>query len=364
MAEITEYDPIEGETDSIDQNEDVVPTRYDITSYGIDFDVDGLIRRINRNDIVVPDFQRSFVWTLTESSKFIESLLLGLPVPGIFLAHERKTNQMLVIDGQQRLLTLKYFREGLFHENPTTLSRNHFRLSKVQAQFDRKSFEDLSDADRINLENAVIHATVVKQDSPSNDDSSIYHIFERLNSGGRKLIPQEIRAVVYRGKFIKLIKKLNEHESWRKIFGQGKHRRQRDQELILRFLAMYYKSDEYSTPMTEFLNQFLNQNRNLPETRVREFERLFITVTDLFSDSVTKPFRLSRALNVAFFDAAMVGLARRVNSNGSPNSSEIESVHRRLLNDPNFFETINRATAEKSFVQKRIQIATEAFGQV
>src|SRR5689334_5241894 len=88
--------------------------RYDITSYGSDPDVEGLVRRLNRKEILIPQFQRGYVWRLPEASRFVESLLLGLPVPGVFFAIEPTTNKLLVIDGQQRLKSLQFFYEGVF----------------------------------------------------------------------------------------------------------------------------------------------------------------------------------------------------------------------------------------------------------
>ena len=80
---------IEQEENFIDDSDDDYEeeyTRYDITSYGVDFDVEGLVRRLKRDEIFIPPFQRDYVWKMPEASRFIESLLLGLPVPGIFLA--------------------------------------------------------------------------------------------------------------------------------------------------------------------------------------------------------------------------------------------------------------------------------------
>src|SRR5689334_16025480 len=82
------------------------PLQYSITSYGADYPVDSLVKRIQVGDIFVPEFQRHFVWKHPQASRFIESLLLGLPVPGIFLSRDEETNKLLVIDGQQRLETL------------------------------------------------------------------------------------------------------------------------------------------------------------------------------------------------------------------------------------------------------------------
>ncbi len=351
--------------DADEEDEEVIPSRYDITSYGVDFDVEGLVRRIQREDILIPDFQRKFVWTLPESSKLVESLLLGLPVPGIFLAQEQDTGKMSVIDGQQRLLTLKFFLEGYFHASRDAKSRRVFKLDKVQPQFDNKTFKDLDSKDRNNLENSVIHATVVKQDSPADDDTSIYHIFERLNSGGRKLSPHEIRCAVYHGSFIEFLKDLNQFDAWRNIFGGSPHNRMRDQELILRFFAMRYNSDNYQRPMAEFLNHFLNRNRDIGDEKKVDFSVVFKRITKLFNKSVPgKPFRVKRALNVAFFDAAMVGLAKRVINKDEPNPNKIHEAHDFLLNSVEFNEQITQSTADVNSVQNRISIATKAFMEV
>lgn len=157
---------------------------YSITSYGADYPVDGLVRRVESGDIVVPEFQRKFIWPRSRIERFIESLLLGLPVPGIFLAREPESNRLLVIDGQQRLRTLSAFYKGV-------LRGQEFRLSKgVQSQFVDRTYETLEPEDRRRLDDSIIHATVIKQDVPSDDESSVYFIFERLNTGGTLLQPQ------------------------------------------------------------------------------------------------------------------------------------------------------------------------------
>ena len=84
------------------------------SSYGADYPVDGLVKRINAEDIYIPEFQRGYVWSLNQASRFIESLLLGLPVPGIFVAKDEETKKLLVIDGQQRLKSLQFFYNGMF----------------------------------------------------------------------------------------------------------------------------------------------------------------------------------------------------------------------------------------------------------
>src|SRR5207249_4994213 len=107
-SEITDnLKEIAGEEET--EEEEVVPLKYSITSYGADYPVDSLVQRIRDGSILIPSFQRGYVWTFVQASGFIESLLLGLPVPGIFLSRDEPTQRLLVIDGQQRLLTLRYF---------------------------------------------------------------------------------------------------------------------------------------------------------------------------------------------------------------------------------------------------------------
>jgi hypothetical protein len=267
-ADLPDLDPSSEPVDTsvVDDAADdptIANVRYDISSYGIDFDVRGLVGRLQEEKILIPHFQRSFVWNLPDASRFVESLLLGLPVPGIFLAKDPETNKLLVIDGQQRLRSLQFFFEGFFNPHPAKATRRVFRLSNVQEQYENLTYEQLEERDRQALDDAVIHATIVKQDQPADDDTSIYHVYERLNSGGRKLTPQEIRTAISHGPLIESIKKLNEQSEWRTLFG-APSARLKDQEMILRFLAFYYDRESYARPMAEFLSKFAKRHRRPP----------------------------------------------------------------------------------------------------
>ena len=77
-------------------NDELSPVRYEISTYGADYDVEGLVKRLKRGDILIPSFQRNYVWKQAEASRFIESLLLGLPVPSVFLAKESESNKLLL----------------------------------------------------------------------------------------------------------------------------------------------------------------------------------------------------------------------------------------------------------------------------
>jgi hypothetical protein len=161
--------------------------KFSIESYGADYTVDSLVERMKKGAFTIPDFQRKFVWTIRHASKFIESLLMGLPVPGIFLYKEAGTNKHLVIDGQQRLKTLQAFYDKKFRGQ-------EFRLIGVRECWEGKTYADLEPSDALKLDDSIVHATIFKQDEPKDVLESIYFVFERINTGGIRLSPQEIRA--------------------------------------------------------------------------------------------------------------------------------------------------------------------------
>lgn len=357
-AEIDEEQNVDDINES-EEDEGIV--RYEITSYGIDFDVDGLVKRLKRGDIYIPEFQREFVWKLPESSRLIESLLLGLPVPGIFLAQDPESGKLLVIDGQQRLLSLLYFFEEHFNYKDGDEHKRVFKLSKVQKQFLDKTYSTLESKDRINLENCVIHATVVKQDTPAVDDTSIYHIFERLNSGGRKLTPQEIRSAVYHGELVERVKKLNHDANWRAIYGKV-NERMKDQELITRFFAMLNDSENYKEPMKDFINLFSKRFRKDNEKILDRYSSVFCLCCEIFMGmGIKRPFRFGPALNVAFFEAAMVGLAYRIITVDTPDVVKVLNAYNKLTQDDLFIKSISQSTGNTSSVKYRIEASKAAF---
>lgn len=352
-------DQAENDLEDIDE---ALPFNYSITSYGADYPTDSLVKRMVREDILVPPFQRGYVWNLKKASRFIESLLLGLPVPGIFLSKEKETQKLLVIDGQQRLKTIQYFYNNLFE--PT---EQIFALDGISPQFNGKTYNSLSEEDRRRLDDSIIPATVIRQDEPSEDQDSIYQIFERLNTGGDKLQAQEIRACIYHGEFNDLIKELNNHPEWRNIYGRV-DARMKDQELILRFLALYFRRENYNKPMKAFLNKFMGANQKLKVYSAQDISSVFVNTIELISHFIgSKAFRLkSHRINAAIFDAVMVGLALRLKNGSITNEGDILSHYKELLDNPLFLDaSVNTArTTETANVKSRLNEAIKAFANV
>ena len=351
MSEIYENE------DVIDEStEEIIPYIYSITSYGADYPVDTLVKRLEKKVIFIPPFQRSYVWKINQASRFVESLLLGLPVPGIFLSKEAD-GKLLVIDGHQRLKTLQFFYEGMF-------AGRAFELIDVQKKYDGKTYKTLEEADRRRLDDAIIHATIVKQDEPSDDNSSIYHIFERLNTGGNLLQPQEIRACIFQGPFNDFLTELRNNKSWQKIYGSPSIRL-KDQELILRFFALLLYSEKYERPMKEFLNDYMGKNRKFHLHDKETLRHKFTGTIDIIANTLgKKAFRPERAINAAVFDAVMIGVARRLDKCAIIDDKTFVKKYYELLDNKDFIQACLTATSDEKNVSERSRIATEYFEDI
>ena len=332
---------------------------YSIANYGADFTVEVLVKKLMNGDIFVPPFQRQFVWNLRESSRFIESLLLGLPVPNIFLAKDIATQKLMVLDGQQRLQSLKFFYEGIFSE-----SKKQFELKGVIERFEGLTYKTLAEQDRRRLDDSPIHAIIVKQEEPSDNQSSIFYIFERINTGGQRLTSQEIRACIYHGEFSELLSELNKVQTWRNIYGPVSAK-MKDQELILRFFAFHFNLQKYSRPMKEFLNDFMAENRKLQKYGTETLTSLFHKTVEVAGSLLgEKPFRIGPAINTAIFDSIMYGLSRRVLKGEITEPRKIETEYLQLVQNEDFLKYCTKATADEKSVQERMRIADETFAGI
>lgn len=346
--------------DGLKENlDEPIPFVYSITSYGADYPVDGLIKRLNSGDIYIPTFQRGYVWTLKQASRFIESLLLGLPVPGIFLSRDEDTKKLIVIDGQQRLRTLQYFYDGIFERTGKI-----FKLTDIDSQYLNIAYKVLNENDRRRLDDSLIHATIVRQERPSDDNSSIFNIFERLNTGGSLLHPQEIRNAIYQGELNDLVVRLNNNVYWRKIYGPVSLR-MRDQELILRFLALYFDWENYKPPMKGFLNTFMGENRHLMIHPENEIASLFNTTIDIVCHFIGgDAFKPKRTFIAAFFDAIMIGLALRLSKGSISESAKLKQRYLSLIENKDFLDAASTHTSDEDNVFQRITLAIATFSDL
>lgn len=338
--------------DVVEENEDeLVNIEYDITSYPSDYTLKGLYEMFIEGDIAIPDYQRGFVWSIKQSSLLIESFLIGLPVPPIFLYIDDE-NKNLVIDGQQRLMSIVYFIKGYFGEEDKMGKRQVFKLSGLndRNKYYNKTFNELESKDKRRLENSVLRAINIRQLSPTDESTCVYHIFERLNTGGTPLKSQEIRNCVFRSDFLNQLKKLNTDDNWRTILGKRNIvKNQTDVEFILRLFSLAYNVKEYEKPMKEFLNKIAKRNMKY-SNRINEFSDRFIRTCNVIVTQLRpKPFNVRGPFNMSIFDSVFCAILN--NLDNLP--QDLSDRYERLVIDSKFIELTTIATTDEKILKER-----------
>lgn len=342
-----------------EQEEGTVSVKYDIATYPSDFTLSGIVQMWEDKDIVIPDYQREFVWSINQASLLIDSFLCGLPVPPVFF-YVDENNKNLVIDGQQRIMSVVFFLEGYFGKESTQGKRRVFRLSGLDSKspYYNLRFEDLDETAQRRLKQAVLRAVNIRQLNPVGESTSAYHIFERLNTGGTPLKPQEIRNCVFRGGFNGLLKSANKNKNWRKILGKpylDKH--QKDVELLLRIFALVGATDEYEKPMKEFLNKAMLAHDKGDTKKSKNFFTAFEVVTEAVVNSIgEKPFHLRGPLNLSALDSVMSVL---IENYKKLDSIDIKKSYSALLEDADFDEYTKFNTTDAKTVIGRVNRVRE-----
>lgn len=356
--------PMSDDVDDVDETDSVSPQANPISYFGTEFDAHGLVRRFNEKAIVVPTFdpteelpdpnatgfQRGRVWRKAQQDRFVESLLLGYPVPGIFLV-EQPGKKYLVLDGQQRLTTLAAFYSG------------KFTLDNVDMSLQGLSYSSLAEDLRRTLDDTFIQAIIIRAPGSVQDYEGVYQIFERLNSGGTNLQPHEIRVALYGGALVDEIRELNNDPNWRLLYGK-RSERLKDQELILRVIALSVDSGKYSAPLKTFLNDFLGVNRNGRLLDLKGITRHFRSAAEVLAGSLgNRAFRLGTQVNAAILDSVFVAVMDRMKSPGvsAVSSEQWAGAYHALLKDGEFLDAVTRATANEESVAVRLHRAREAF---
>lgn len=341
-----------------DEGDDLVmPTEYDIIASPVDYPLETLRRKMDMHEVILPKFQRGYVWDLTMASRLIESFVVGLPVPPVFLLEETD-RRLLVIDELQRLETLRRFFNEEFASGRAAQGARKFRLAGVSpdGRLHNRTFLELDPADRRTLENTVLRAIIVRQMDPDKNTDVAHDIFERLNTGGMRLRDQEIRNCIHSGKLNDLINELNSLDAWRKILRSPRaDKHQKDAELILRYMALFHDVDEYRKPMKSFLSAYMRKNRNPPDEFICEEKARFVRTCRLVLDNLGGiPLNKSNRISPPVFDAVFVALARNLdNCDGGALPARLQ----RLMDDPPFIACTTRATTDPCTVRERLSLA-------
>ena len=341
------------EETEIDDDEESQDVRYEISTFPTDFTVKVMYEKWLSRQIVIPDYQRRYIWTLPQASRLIESFLLGLPIPQVFLYRERSSPELHVIDGHQRLGTIAHFYRGRFPDG------REFRLKGVRAAWANKTYDELSDDDQLTLDDATLRSIIIRQILPDNS-SSVYQIFERLNTGGTQLNPMEIRRAILRGGANDFLDRLNRNPDWRALIGRSdSDPRFRDQEMLLRVLALADSWRTYSKPMKTFITDYMAVLDKKDETAVRELERRFVEACSILNKQLgERPFHLRQRINLAALDSVMATAVEAVDSL----APDLNSAYVELKADPDFDETVSHNTSDTTVVKHRLALVQSAFG--
>jgi len=263
----------------------------DLAVTGTDWTVETIINQIKKGNIQLdPSFQRRDAWTTKVKSKFIESLFMGLPIPQIILAEQRdKKGKFIVIDGKQRLLSLKQFALPNKNENALKLSG-----LAVLSKFNRMTYADIEnglffdDIDAFN--NQTIRTVVIKN---WRNVEVLYLLFLRLNTGSVKLSPQELRQALYPGEFTDFVNsESGKNQQLQKMLNIKKADfRMRDVEILIRFFAFNFFAEDYSGSMQSFLdltcdklNKNFENNKPLLDNSVNLFNSAINLTFEVFGD--------------------------------------------------------------------------------
>ena len=360
---------------------------YDITTVPSDFNIVTLKDLMNKRWIRIPGFQRNFVWDRIRASKLIESLILGLPVPQIFL-YEKERNTHLVIDGQQRLMSIYYYMEQRFPRMnkrgelrrkfdkdgriPDDILRddNYFedfklRLPKNSRDSNRNNplhgltYEDLDETDKFRLDLRPIRCINIKQNAPQNNDNSMYEIFNRLNSGGMNLHPQEIRTSMYHSQFYDMLARINMNSEWRRFLNSPEpDLHMKDVEILLRGFAFLVNKDKYAPSMTRFLIQFSRECESYSEEENKYLEALFESFIEAMPDTSTNVFLRNGRFNVALYEAVFYAVCRDAYKFRSKVCTKLAQDNVSMLaEDQEFVAALQGGTTMTTKVQKRLERA-------
>ena len=329
-----------------------------------DPEIDSLHKKFKKGKLdIQPHFQRQYVWDNVKASRLIESVLLEIPLPIIYLSEE-EDGKTYVIDGQQRLTSLFGFIDG---EHP---DGRPFRLVKTSLfpNLTGKTFRELPDEFQEKIQCYKVRTITFLKDSARDLK---YTIFERLNSGSVSLNDQELRNCIYRGQYNDLLKELSQDQDFRFLLGiQRPDKRMKDVELVLRFASFYHSTYlNYRSPMKKFLNSDAERFRNAKKSDLDELQVAFknacLIIRSLFGEDAFRRYYRGTdsnpngrwektAFNASLYDIMMGTFAKE---NRHTVFQHLDSIREALIDlmtsDQEFIDSIELSTSSLQAVTKR-----------
>ena len=358
--------------------------QFDIVASPNDFNVVSLVEFMEQGVLKVPGFQRNYVWDIRRASKFIESILIGLPIPQIFL-YEQERNKFLVIDGQQRLMSLYYFVKERFPRKDKLIELRQlfdergkipgdvlddpayftdFRLNLPDQtpgnrnQFSKFTYSTLGEQFETSFKLRTIRNIIIKQFSPAGH-SSMFEIFTRLNSGGVNLTAQEIRRSMYDSAFYDALYKTNATVEWRTLVGSPiPDLRMKDVEVLLRGFAMLMMGDSYRPPLVSFLNTFSESARHFGEHKREYLAQLLQSFLNSCSNLPEHAFQTGGRFSPMVYESVFVAMCTKAYDDGGLVIDKIDPrALAQLKDDEEFSSACQSATTAMEQVKTRLSRA-------
>lgn len=319
------------------------------------------MRKLQKGQLITdPEFQRNLVWKPKQKALFLESVLLNIPLPPLYV-NQTVDGKYIIVDGLQRTSTLYEF-----------ILEDAFALQGLQVltELNGLRFSELSAELQAKIEDKKFFLYVIK---PSVPLPMVYDIFHRINTGGTQLTRQEIRNCFYIGEATRLLKELSEQEYFKQAIDWGiSDKRMKDREAVLRYLAfkiLDYKTD-YKNDMDAFLGEAMKRINRMTEKQIDElrqdFERVMKLTFDFFGD---KNFRLPTAstrgrLNIALFESVSYFFSIKADVFLQKHRKKILTNYEKLLNNKGFIDAIRYSTNDTRKVIDRFNLAQEILGSV
>ena len=357
--------------DQIENEDDISPLWKDkideAVISGSDWTTETILRQIDKGNIILdPSFQRRSAWRTPRKSKFIESLILGLPIPQIVLAQSiENRGKYIVLDGKQRLMSIKGFTEP---DNNGQFKQLKLKDLEIREDLNGKSFRDLTsdilyENDVSNFENQTIRTVIIKN-WPNED--FLYNVFLRLNTGSVQLSPQELRQALHPGEFVQFAAKESEtFKPLRDIFNSNEPDfRMRDAELLVRYFSFKYYIQEYSGNLKYFLDRTCEDlNAKWPrvvdqlQTDLKEFEKAHDYLKEIFSSNIYKKYTsdgYEKRFNRAIFDV-FVYYFSSPKVRESTDKTKLKDMYQMLCtNNLDFLKSVEVTTKSIGATQNRL----------
>ncbi len=367
----------------------ITDERARLSTDRMDISFGELINMYKAGELVIrPEYQRLFRWNRTQKTALIESILLGIPIPPVFVAEDVDGIWELV-DGLQRVSTIISFfgeldeqllkidtdgdmdeesGEGEVCSEEEENNKNNWILESGSLIKDLEGFHvgNLPKKYTINIKRAVCRVEILRGES---NTAMKYELFKRLNSGGSKLTPQEIRNAIYRGidpKVNKLTEELSKNPDFKALVSLSRQKRKElyDQELVLRFVAFLGKIEDINSNTETFLDNFMKEAVKDSQFNAEYYKNIFTKVIkmirDVCGDSV---FRNDRnAFVPAHYEGIMIGIAQNIEKYEAEPQLIREKVER-LKGDDDFKRYSGSASNSRSRVKNRLKQADKIFRQ-